>query len=244
MTGSQTPQLRWHPLNDRQHVAEHLSKLILAEAKQCIQARGRFLLVLAGGSTPESIYRLLASADKHASDWRAWHIYYGDERALPAGHAERNDTMAQLSWLDHCAIPANQIHAIAAELPPEQAVDHYRKLVDDIEAFDLVLLGLGEDGHTASLFPHNMETDISAKQSVLSISNASKAPAQRISLSYQRLSQAHAVWFIVTGENKKDILEQWRTADRLPAPPRFPAQWISPAKGVDIFYDQDASEHP
>ena len=113
-------------------------------------ARGRFTIVLAGGNTPRGAYELLRAAP---ADWSDWQVYFGDERCTAADDAERNSRMAELAWLDHVAIPAGRIHEMPAELGPVEAAARYEEALVGVGRFDLVLLGIGEDGHTGSLFP-------------------------------------------------------------------------------------------
>jgi len=114
---------RWHYLETAEQVAEAACQQILNAATSAISERGKFKLVLAGGGTPEKVYRLLAESN---ADWANWHIYYGDERCLPADHQDRNSLMASRVLLDKVAIPANQIFTMPAELGPEVAAESYR----------------------------------------------------------------------------------------------------------------------
>lgn len=197
------PDYLWHCLENPEQVAEAACEDILAAAKTAIAERGKFKLVLAGGTTPEKIYRLLAKAD---ADWRHWWIYHGDERCLPAGHQDRNSLMAATAWLNQVPIPKNQIFDIPAELGPEQGAELYRQVIADALPFDLVLLGLGEDGHTASLFPgHNHNPD----ELTHAVFNSPKPPPERVSLSAKALSSARQVFFLVTGANKRAAVKQW-----------------------------------
>jgi 6-phosphogluconolactonase len=123
---------------------------ILDQANAAIAKRGRFRLVLAGGTTPTAAYRLLRDRD---ADWAAWHLYHGDERCLAVGDPERNSLVADEAWLHHVPVPRTQVHPIPAELGAEPAAEAYAAVVAEALPFDLVLLGIGEDGHTASLFP-------------------------------------------------------------------------------------------
>jgi 6-phosphogluconolactonase len=148
MASSQTR--RWHEFDSVIDFEQAARRFILEHAERAIAARGAFSIVLAGGNTPRNIYRALCDAD---TDWSAWHVYFGDERCLPADDPERNSHMARSAWLDHVAIPSQQIHPIPGELGPETAADSYARELAEVGEFDLVLLGLGEDGHTASLFP-------------------------------------------------------------------------------------------
>jgi 6-phosphogluconolactonase len=200
----------WHCLADADAVAENAADRILAAAKEAIVRHGRFRIVLAGGRTPEAAYRLLANAN---ADWRRWHIYFGDERCLPPAHRERNSTMAARIWLDHVAIPRRQIHVIPAELGPAEGARRYTDEIVGVLPFDLVILGLGEDGHTASLFPgHRPLMD----RLVVPVTNAPKPPAERVSLSSFSLGQAEQVLVLVTGMEKHGAIQDWKAGRQLP----------------------------
>ena len=142
--------MRWIGVADAAALRQVAYRRILDAAARAIERRGRFLIVLAGGNTPRGIYRMLRTAD---TDWSRWQVYFGDERCLPADSAERNSRMAADAWLNHVPIPQDQVHAIPAELGASAAALGYAETLRGVGDFDLVLLGLGEDGHTASLFP-------------------------------------------------------------------------------------------
>lgn len=217
---------RWHVFNDSGALRGEVVRRLADNAADAIRQRGVFHLVLAGGHTPAAIYAQLASLPL---DWRGWFIYFGDERCLPRGDAERNDTMARAQLLDKVPIPIDQVFAMPAELGAEAGAQVYRNTLAATPTFDLVLLGLGEDGHTASLFPgHPRDGD-----SVLPVHDAPKPPPDRISLGASRLSDARAVWFLVSGEGKRAALEQWRRGEDIPA------RAVRPDSGVDIFTDVD-----
>jgi 6-phosphogluconolactonase len=199
---------------------------ILSAAGRGISERGSFLIVLAGGRTPLDVYRRLRAA---GTDWPRWHVYFGDERCVPADDAERNSRQAREAWLDHVPIPADHVHAIPAELGAEPAAAAYTEILRDVGEFDLVLLGIGEDGHTASLFPRHA-WNISGGD-VLAVLDAPKPPPERVSLSAARLSRAREVLFLVTGESKREAVARWRAGDDLPAAA------IQPAAGVDVLVD-------
>jgi 6-phosphogluconolactonase len=221
------PDYLWHCLENSDQVAEAACQEILAAAKSAIAERGKFKLVLAGGTTPEKVYRLLAHSD---ADWSLWFIYYGDERCLPADHADRNSVMAEQAFLGKVAIPESQIFAIPAELGNEQAVIQYRQVVRDALPFDLVLLGMGEDGHTASLFPGHQHDEDELAHAVY---NSPKPPPERVSISAKALGNAGQVIFLITGSNKQEAVKLWRSGHVLPI-----ASILS--DNIDIYIDRDA----
>ena len=219
---------RWHTLETADLVALAAYQQILDAAEHAIAEHGAFKLVLAGGGTPEKVYRLLAQAD---ADWARWFIYYGDERCLPADHADRNSLMATSVFLDKVAIPAAQIFTIPAELGPEAAAQQYQQTVATALPFDLVLLGMGEDGHTASLFPGHSH---SADELAHAVYNSPKPPSERVSISAKALSNTQQLIFLITGANKQDAVKSWRSGEDLPVAA------IIPKNPIDIYIDKDA----
>ena len=219
---------RWHCLNNAEQVAEAACLQILDAAKSAILARGKFKLVLAGGSTPEKVYRQLAKSD---ADWANWYIYYGDERCLPVNYQDRNSLMATQAFLEKVAIPDAQIFTIPAELGPEQAAKKYQQSVADAIPFDMVLLGAGEDGHTASLFPgHQHKKDELAH----AVFNSPKPPSERVTISAGALSDTWQLIFLITGANKQQAVKDWRSGQDLPLAA------IIPNNPIDIYIDRDA----
>lgn len=202
------PETRVYP--DPDALVPVLADALLLAAAEAIAARGEFQLVLAGGTTPRALYAELAR--RRAGDAR-WHVWYGDERCLPAADPERNSIMAETAWLADSRIPASQRRPIPAERGAEAAAAMYAEWLAAVPAFDLVLLGLGEDGHTASLFPGR---DWNSAE-VLAVHGAPKPPPDRVSLSAARLSHARVVWFVATGAGKRDALAAWRRGAALPA---------------------------
>jgi 6-phosphogluconolactonase len=172
------------------------------------------------------VYDLLRAA---STDWSRWHVYFGDERCLPPDHAERNSRMAKDVWLERVPIAPDQLHVIPAELGAAAAAQRYADTLRGVGDFDLVLLGLGEDGHTASLFPGHDWGDAPDAPDVLAVFDAPKPPPQRVSLSAARLSRAREVLFLVEGETKRDAVGRWRAGEQLPAAA------IRPAVGIDVL---------
>jgi len=219
---------RWHYDSNTDRLMDTMCKSIAALASDAIQQRGVFSIVLAGGKTPEQLYRCIKNLE---TDWSSWKIYFGDERCLSEGHPDRNDTMASQAWLNHVAIAKKNIHSIHAE-NFQQGVAHYAAVIARAGQFDLVLLGLGEDGHTAALFPDNPQGLQPDSDAVVFISNAPKPPSHRISLSTKILGNTRALWLLATGESKKNALKNLQTSIK------HPVSFIKKENGMDIFTDQ------
>ena len=220
--------MRWLGVADVEALQRAACGRILDAATRAIELRREFLIVLSGGNTPRGVYRRLRTA---TTDWSCWHVYFGDERCLPADNAERNSKMAADIWLEHVPIPRDQVHTIPAELGAKAAALAYGETLSSVGVFDLVLLGLGEDGHTASLFPMHDWGAAPDSPDVLAVFDAPKPPPQRVSLSAARLSRAREVLFLVAGESKRDAVKRWRAGEQLPAAA------IQPAAGVDVLVE-------
>jgi 6-phosphogluconolactonase len=230
MMDKNTKPIQWLLFDNAEAVAHEACQRILNYSKQLIDKKGysKIKIVLAGGRTPEQTYRLLKNAD---CDWARWHIFYGDERCLPEFDAERNSVMASRAWLAHVPIPSAQINAIPAHLGAETAARRYTNTVTEALPFDMVLLGMGEDGHTASLFPGHRHPQ---NELVHAVFNAPKPPPERVSLSVAALCNTRELLFLVTGAWKRDAVDQWRRGEILPI-----AQ-IQPAAGATVLIDRAA----
>jgi 6-phosphogluconolactonase len=222
--------IQWKQLETADLIAQEVCARILDVANEAILARGQFKFVLAGGTTPEKVYRLLA---KSTADWSKWFIYHGDERCLPIDHADRNSVMAANAFLNAVTIPKNQIFDMPTELGTQESAAAYRPIVENAMPFDLVLLGMGEDGHTASLFPEHShdENDV-----VHSIYNSPKPPPERITMSAKALSNTDNLYFLITGANKRDALKQWKESVNLPI------STVNAKKNLIVFLDAAAAE--
>lgn len=219
---------------DAAGVAEAAANRVLEIGREVIAARGRFSIVLSGGSTPERAYGLLASDSYTAQlDWSKVHIFFGDERSVPPDDVKSNYRMASEAWLSHVALPAKNIHRMNgvgdvvanARLYEEEL----RTFFNDAAwpRFDLVLLGLGDDGHTASLFPG---TEVLAERErwVMGLW-VEKLSTYRITLTAPAINHAAHIIFLVTGGNKaacvREILQDEPDSEVLPA------QLIEPLNG-------------
>jgi len=224
-------ELAWVRFNSVEEVAQAACQRILKIAHEAIADRGRFRLVLAGGTTPERTYRLLAGAQ---ADWPHWHLYFGDERCLPPTNPERNSRMAEQAWIGRVDIPPPQIHPIPAELGPEQGAANYGRLISSALPFDLVLLGMGEDGHTASLFPGHRHPVNSA---VVAVHDAPKPPPERVSLNAATLGNCHHLLYLITGAGKQQAVAAWRRGEPLPI------SQIQPMGSTEVLIDTAAWNH-
>ncbi|HZW26351.1 MAG TPA: 6-phosphogluconolactonase [Gallionella sp.] len=188
-------------------------------AAEAIATRGVFRIALAGGETPRRCYEQLRGLPL---DWARVQVYFGDERCLPVGDAQRNDTMARETLLDNVAIPAANVHGIPAELGAVAAATNYAATLGS-EPLDLALLGMGEDGHTASLFPGNPAT--ASRDAVVAVFGAPKPPPERVSLGMATLNAARHKLFLVAGAGKRAALERIEQGEPLPAAIVKDAEW-------------------
>ncbi len=218
-----TQETRWKSFDSQTEINQAATDRILAAAKAAIEKQGSFSVVLAGGSTPKSVYAMLAKAD---ADWSKWHVFHNDDRCLPVDHVDRNSKMARDVWLNHVAIPQDQIFDIPAELGNIEGAKAYAKNLENVGTFDLVILGLGEDGHTASLFP-NQTVDNSAN--AVPVFDAPKPPADRITMSQNRLNNTEEVLFLVTGSGKQEAVDNWRKGVKIPA------TLVTGKNGADVY---------
>jgi 6-phosphogluconolactonase len=225
-------QVDWQVLEDAEAVAREAARWVLHGAERALAERGVFRLVLAGGRTPAQTYRLLVGAE---TDWSRWQLYFGDERCLAAGDPGRNSVMAADAWLGRIPIPAGNVHPMPAERGAEEAAESYEVIIRDALPFDLVLLGMGEDGHTASLFPGHLHP---RGPLVLAVHGAPKPPPDRVSLSLEALNDAREVIILVTGAGKREAVKRWRAGEDLPV------AGIRGRSGVAVLLDREAAPLP
>ncbi len=205
---------------DTAELAATVARRIAALIAQAIAARGVCRIALAGGNTPRSCYGQLSALPV---EWPRVQIYFGDERCLPVGDAERNDEMARLSLLQRVEIPAANVHAVAAELGAVRAAADYTARLQAELPLDIVLLGMGEDGHTASLFPGNPA--LLNNGVAVAVFDAPKPPPERVSLSLATLDAARHKLFLVAGAGKRNALARIAQGAPLPAARIIAAEW-------------------
>lgn len=201
---------------------------IEALATQAIAEQGHFSVALAGGSTPRAIHQALAAKNL---DWGSIQIFWGDERCVPPDHPESNYRMALETLLNHISIPPENIHPIQGDIDPAQAATEYehqlRMFLGATPRFDLILLGMGDDGHTASLFPHTAAIHEQTRWVVGHY--VEKLDTWRISLTPFVINQAAQVIFLVVGGTKAAILRQVLQGPY--QPDTLPAQIVQPTNG-------------
>ena len=221
-------------------LAEAAASEFAAKAAEAVEERGRFAVVLAGGSTPKAAYELLARDFTESIDWDRVDIFFGDERSVTPEHEDSNYRMAREALLDH--VPVGSVHRMQGELPPAEAAASYedelrRFFGEELPRLDLVLLGIGEDGHTASLFPETSALEVSDR---LAVANpVLKLDTTRITLTVPVLNAARTVNFLVAGEGKAEALKEILEGDADPR--RYPAKLVRPPGGPAWMVDRNAA---
>ena len=208
-------------------------------ARQSIAERGRFLVSLSGGGTPMKLYQRLADADL---DWARAHFFFGDERCVPVD--DPGSTYGQVKKILFDKIGPTNVHRVASELEPARAAEAYAATLAEFAEspfafprFDLVLLGMGDDGHTASLFPGS---PVEMKVPVIAVTaHYQDRPADRVSLTPKVFNQARQVWFLVTGTGKAEAVRRVINGER--DPETLPAQRIQPANGNLVWMLDEAA---
>lgn len=227
-----------------EQMAEAAAELVLGQADASIAAGRRFMIALSGGSTPQGLYRALASpSNVQRVAWDSWLIFWSDERCIPPDHVESNYRMAKEALLDLVAVPAAHIHRIRGEDSPETAAEQYDESLRQVfraslPVFDLILLGLGEDGHTASLFPGTAALD--EKRRLVVANWVPQISAHRITFTLPLINAARRVVFLVSEESKAAALQQVLNSN--PALAVLPAARVRPASGeLHWFVTRDAA---
>jgi len=231
--------LRLYP--DTESLARAAAEHFVSLAGQAVASEGRFTVALSGGSTPRPTYAQLATSELSAQvDWPGVHVFWGDERCVPPDHLDSNYNMARQTLLDHVPIPAQNIHRIRGELEPEEAAVEYELALREFfspapenpaATFDLVLLGMGADGHTASLFPSAALLEEQTRWVVAHY--VDKARAWRVTLTPTAINAATQVTFIVSGAGKAETMR--RVLGGPHQPDLLPAQIIRPAMGCLLW---------
>ncbi len=236
--------MQLHIQKDPDEVNSALATWIIAHIKNVLRTQNRFTWALSGGNSPKRLYQLMAqpvNAEKIL--WEKLHIFFGDERCVPFNDSRNNGKMAYEALLKHVSIPEEQIHYMRTDIAPEESVLSYEKHLHSYfnhaqNSFDLVLLGLGVDGHTLSLFPGSpiLKEDKGWVQSIY----YKEEDMSRITLTPNLINRASAIVFLVTGKDKAAIVNQ--LLDETTNSKSYPASVIHPQSGeLHWFLDENAA---
>ena len=230
---------------DANALARAAARCFVESAEAAVRTSGRFSVALAGGNTPRKVYELLAGDElgRHV-DWARTHVFFGDERCVPPDHPESNYRMADETLLSRVPLPRANVHRIEGA---GDAIENARTYEDELRSFfgeiewpefDLVLLGMGDDGHTASLFPHTPALD--AGGAWVAANWVEKHGAYRITLTAPAINHARQVLFLVSGRSKAARLAEVVRGDF--EPERLPAQLVRPVAGeLEWLVDEEAA---
>lgn len=226
-----------------QDLIQEAVKIFIESAQESIRERGRFSVALSGGSTPKPIYRELGNPEHQSQlNWENIHLYWGDERHVPPTHPDSNFRMVQEQLLMRVAIPEENIHRVPAETEIRMAAFKYEEELrspfnGEWPRFDLILLGMGEDGHTASLFPNSAGLNEEHRWFIANF--APKQEAWRLTLTKNAINAARQIMVVVQGKNKAAMLAEVLTGEI--EPQSKPIQLISPNDGKMIWLVEQES---
>jgi 6-phosphogluconolactonase len=222
-------------VRDVGELARKAAEQFVALAGAAVARAARFAVALSGGSTPRALYELLGSTEyRERIDWRHVHLFWGDERCVPPDHSESNFRMARKIWISQIQIPAENIHRMEGEKEPRAAAAAYEQELQQFFApapgqmprFDLILLGVGADGHTASLFPGNAALD--EQERFVVADYVEKLKAHRVTLTLPVINAAAQVTLLVSGASKAAVV---RRILRGSETAKLPAAKVRPANG-------------
>ena len=230
-----------HVYRDARELSEAVAHTFVKEARRRIDESGRFAVALAGGSTPKMAYEILAReyGRPEELDWSKVHAFFGDERSVPPDHEDSNYRMAREALLSH--VPVGSVHRMRGEMEPREAAALYEEELEEFfggpPVLDLVLLGIGEDGHTASLFPDTPALDARDRWAVEN--PVEKLNTTRLTLTVPAVDAARKVAFLVAGEGKAEALEEILEGDANPH--KYPAKLVRPEAEVAWMVDRAAA---
>ncbi|HEX2920933.1 MAG TPA: 6-phosphogluconolactonase [Bacteroidales bacterium] len=231
-------------LSSEEILAEELAKEIALKINSSANSLKPFSIALAGGSTPKLLYSVLAEKYAELIPWNFTNIFMGDERCVPFNHPESNFGMIKKALINKIRIPEANIHPVKIGAEPEEAANNYSEVIDSIlprrdgmPVFDLIILGLGEDGHTASVFPDRPDL-INSKLTCEAVRHPQTGQC-RITLTFPVINNANAVFFLVTGEKKAAMVRE--ILNEKPGSEMLPAKYIDPVYGILVwFMDENA----
>jgi len=215
-------------------------KLVVEKLERAVETRGEATIALSGGSTPKPLYEALAS---QPLPWSKIHIFWGDERYVPSDHPDSNERMARQAWLDQIDIPEHNIYPMPTEAGDPQIdaqsyenklARYFRVAAGEFPAFDVILLGLGDDGHTASLFPHTQALQVCDR--LITVGNKDGQP--RLTFTVPLINQGRCVMFLVAGATKQPALAE--IFAEISDPLTYPARFIRPQGELFWLLDESA----
>ncbi len=212
--------------NKIEDFVSEIVELVTKTANKAIENNGVFHIVLCGGTTPIPIYEQLSKIE---TDWTNWHFWLGDER-MPPTEAGHNCDLVMKTWTNQIPIDSKNLHFIPILIGMENAINTYKNELKRVNLFDLTLLGIGEDGHSASLFPGNNFGESEQSDDVLGVINSPKEPLDRITLSANRLSHSKNIIFLAQGESKKSVINYIMQGGP------FPCNYISGQQESTLYY--------
>ena len=227
---------------DVDEIATAALDYVLQAAAESIDKNGVFNLVLAGGSTPEKLYRLLAQSD---ADWSKWQFFMGDERFVSLTDERSNFRLVRETILNKLSISDEQVHPVSVDASSvEKAADEYEKHIQNYfkgaqPAFDLILLGMGSDGHTASLFPGEPAISVTDRLVVASEPGVLPPPVDRVTFTFPLINAGRRVLFMAAGQDKAEVFAQVRQdLEKTPAEAITPAGKVRPDGELHWFVDR------
>lgn len=229
--------------NNSETLSQGVAELFATTAEEAIACRGRFSVLISGGETPRRTYELLAREPfRQRIPWNSVHLFWGDERCVAASDPRNNARMVRRTLLDKVPLPERQIYPIACETTPQEAAAAYETVLrshftDGIARFDLVMLGLGDDGHTASLFPGS--SALNEQHRWVTTAHKPGEDIMRVTLTAQPLNQAALVVFLVAGSGKASVLNEILEGPYTPG--MLPAQLIKPVYGKLFWYVEESA---
>ncbi len=228
---------------DLQALSAAAAEALAAVVREAVSGQDHFAVALAGGSTPRGLYQALATRYRDSFPWSAVHVFWGDERFVPPDDPSSNQRMAREALLSRVPVPPSQVHLFPTALPDAQAAaeayetELRRVFTGDWPRFDLILLGLGDDGHTGSLFPGSPA--VAERRRWVTVGEAPTEPRTRLTLTLPVLNHAARVWFLVSGASKREALR--RAVSREEPVTACPATGVQPTDGELVWWVDEAA---
>ena len=232
---------------DLHKASQALAERLVEVARDTLAAKDRFALALSGGKTPRYLYEFLAGECSSQVSWERFHLFWSDERCVPQESKDSNFAMAYEAMISNVPLPSQNIHRIPTEInPPEKAAETYERKIRDFFKteegesllFDAMILGVGEDGHTASLFPGSSALNEKSRWVLAVNAPSSFSPQKRITLTLPLINRSRSIFFLASGAKKREvvreILKQQETARKL-----YPAALIHPLGSVAWYIDRE-----